>query len=143
MKPGLAEAPDAHRNANGPFRARREVLKVARHGPKTLDQAAGFLPLTGGPKPLAASAVHPEASDLARRIGAACRRELRDVLAKPDLLRRLDPAEFTDARSGLPTVQDILSELEWPGRRTGAGAAPASPAGNAFSDALKSAFKRD
>jgi len=136
VKPGLAEAPDAHRNACRPVRARRDVPKVARHGPKTLDQAAGFPPLSGGAEPLAASAVRPEASDLARRILAACGRDLRDVLAKPGLLRRLDLAEFTDARSGLPTVLDILSEVERPGGDRGRNgpcqAASANPSGNAF-----------
>ena len=114
--PGLADAIVAHRDANGPFKARRELLKVARLGPKAFEQAAGFLRVAGGPEPLDASAVHPEAYDLARRIVAACGRDLRDVMAKPDLLRQLDPAEFTDAKFGLPTVRDILAELEKPGR---------------------------
>ena len=114
--PGLADAIVAHRNTNGPFKARRELLKVARLGPKAFEQAAGFLRVAGGAEPLDASAVHPEAYDLARRIVAACGRDLRSVMAKPETLRQLDPADFTDAKFGLPTVKDILAELEKPGR---------------------------
>jgi uncharacterized protein len=114
--PGLADAIVAHRNANGPFKARRELLKVARLGPKAFEQAAGFLRVADGAEPLDASAVHPEAYDLARRIVAACGRDLRSVMAQPALLRQLDPADFTDAKFGLPTVKDILAELEKPGR---------------------------
>ena len=114
--PGLAEAIVAHRDANGPFGTRRELLKVARLGPKAFEQAAGFLRIAGGKEPLDGSSVHPEAYDLARRIVAACGRDLRAVMADPGKLRSLDPRDFTDARFGLPTVRDILAELEKPGR---------------------------
>ena len=114
--PGLAEAIVAHRDANGAFRSRRELLKVARLGPKAFEQCAGFLRIRDGSEPLDASAVHPEAYDLARRITAACGRDLRALAADPSALRGLDAAEFTDDRFGLPTVRDILSELEKPGR---------------------------
>ncbi len=114
--PGLAEAIVAHRDANGPFASRRELLKVARLGPKVFEQAAGFLRVTGGKEPLDASSVHPEAYDLARRIVAACGRDLRSVMADPSVLRAVEPRDFVDTRFGLPTVKDILAELEKPGR---------------------------
>ena len=113
--PGLAEAIVGHRDANGPFGSRRDLLKVARLGPKVFEQAAGFLRVTGK-EPLDASAVHPEAYDLARRIVAACGRDLRAVMAEPAVLRGVEPRDFVDDRFGLPTVKDILAELEKPGR---------------------------
>jgi uncharacterized protein len=114
--PGLAEAIVAHRDQNGPFATRRELLKVARLGPKAFEQAAGFLRIPGGKEPLDASSVHPEAYDVARRIVAACGRDLRSVMADPATLRRVEPRDFVDDRFGLPTVKDILAELEKPGR---------------------------
>ncbi len=114
--PGLAEAIVAHRDANGPFATRRELLKVARLGPKAFEQAAGFLRISGGKEPLDGSSVHPEAYDLARKIVAACGRDLRSVMAEPGVLKSVEPRDFVDARFGLPTVKDILAELEKPGR---------------------------
>ena len=114
--PGLAETIVAHRNANGPFGTRRELLKVSRLGPKAFEQCAGFLRIPGGKEPLDASAVHPEAYDVARRIVAACGRDVRALMADPVPLRGLDPARFADDRFGVPTVRDILAELEKPGR---------------------------
>jgi len=113
--PGLAEAIVAHRDANGPFAKRRDLLKVARLGPKVFEQAAGFLRITGGSEPLDSSSVHPEAYDIARKIVAACGRDLREVMGSPKLAA-LDPMAFVDARFGLPTIKDILLELEKPGR---------------------------
>ncbi|MBI1217192.1 MAG: S1 RNA-binding domain-containing protein [Rhodobacteraceae bacterium] len=114
--PSLAGAIVAHRDANGPFATRRELLKVARLGPRAFEQCAGFLRIPAGTEPLDASSVHPEAYDLARRIVKACGRDLRAVMAEPAKLRALDPAAFADDRFGLPTVKDILAELEKPGR---------------------------
>jgi uncharacterized protein len=114
--PGLAEAIVAHRDQNGPFATRKELLKVARLGPKAFEQAAGFLRISGGKEPLDASSVHPEAYDLARRIVAACGRDLRAVMAEPSVLKAVEPRDFVDDRFGLPTVKDILAELEKPGR---------------------------
>jgi protein Tex len=114
--PGLAEAIVAHRDANGPFATRRELLKVARLGPKAFEQAAGFLRISGGKEPLDASSVHPEAYDVARKIVAACGRDIRAIMGDGSALKRLDPAAFVDDRFGLPTVKDILAELEKPGR---------------------------
>ncbi|MES2541037.1 MAG: helix-hairpin-helix domain-containing protein, partial [Pseudomonadota bacterium] len=114
--PGLAEAIVAHRDQNGPFATRRELLKVARLGPKAFEQAAGFLRITGGKEPLDASSVHPEAYNVARKIVAACGPDIRAVMADGSALKALNPASFVDERFGLPTVKDILSELEKPGR---------------------------
>ena len=114
--PGLAEAIVAHRDANGPFGARRDLLKVARLGPKVFEQAAGFLRISGGKEPLDCSSVHPEAYDLARKIVTACGRDIRSLMADPGALKALDPRSYVDAKFGLPTVRDILAELEKPGR---------------------------
>ena len=113
---GLAEAIVNHRDANGPFSTRRELLKVARLGPKAFEQAAGFLRITGGKEPLDASSVHPEAYDIARKIVAACGRDIRSLMADPAGLKGLDPKAFVDEKFGLPTVKDIFAELEKPGR---------------------------
>ena len=114
--PGLAEAIVAHRDANGPFATRKDLLKVARLGPKAFEQAAGFLRITGGKEPLDASSVHPEAYDVARKIVSACGRDIRSLMGDGAVLKKLNPAAFVDERFGLPTVKDILSELEKPGR---------------------------
>ncbi|MFZ2872511.1 Tex family protein, partial [Zavarzinia sp.] len=112
----LAEAVIAHRNANGPFASRKDLLSVARLGPRTFEQCAGFLRIPNGAEPLDASSVHPEAYGVAKRIVAACGRDLRSLMGDAKLLKSLDPADFVDDRFGLPTVKDILSELEKPGR---------------------------
>jgi len=112
----LAQAIVDHRNAIGPFRNRRQLLEVARLGPKTFEQAAGFLRIRDGDEPLDASSVHPEAYDVAERIVKACGRDLRALMGDGAMLKSLDPRSFVDARFGLPTVKDILAELEKPGR---------------------------
>ncbi|MDE3026787.1 MAG: RNA-binding transcriptional accessory protein [Paracoccaceae bacterium] len=112
----LAEAIVTHRNQNGPFASRKDLLKVARLGPRAYEQCAGFLRIPGGTEPLDASSVHPEAYGVARKIVAACGRDLRTLMADPSKLRALDPEMFVDDRFGLPTVRDILAELEKPGR---------------------------
>ncbi|PWR20434.1 Tex family protein [Zavarzinia aquatilis] len=112
----LAEAVIAHRNANGPFASRKDLLSVSRLGPRTFEQCAGFLRISNGAEPLDASSVHPEAYGVAKKIVAACGRDLRSLMGDAKLLKSLDPADFVDARFGLPTVKDILSELEKPGR---------------------------
>ncbi len=114
--PGLAEAIVAHRDINGPFMARRDLLKVSRLGPKVFEQAAGFLRITGGKEPLDSSGVHPEAYDVARKIVSACGRDIRALMADPSALKSLDPRAFVDSRFGLPTIKDIFAELEKPGR---------------------------
>ncbi|MGP9790373.1 Tex family protein [Roseinatronobacter sp. NSM] len=112
----LAEAIVAHRDATGPFKTRKELLKVARLGPKAFEQAAGFLRIRDGAEPLDASSVHPEAYALARRIVKATGKDLTALMAAPSVLRSQEPADFVDDSFGLPTVRDILSELEKPGR---------------------------
>jgi uncharacterized protein len=112
----LAEAVVAYRDGNGAFSTRKDLLAVPRLGPRAFEQCAGFLRINGGAEPLDASAVHPEAYNVARRIVAACGRDLRQVMGDEDRLKALDPADFTDERFGLPTVRDILSELAKPGR---------------------------
>ncbi|MBM3616278.1 MAG: RNA-binding transcriptional accessory protein [Alphaproteobacteria bacterium] len=114
--PTLAESIVAHRDENGPFATRRDLLKVARLGPKAFEQAAGFLRIPDGKEPLDASSVHPEAYDLARKIVAACGRDIRRLMGDGATLKKLNPAAFVDDKFGLPTVRDILAELEKPGR---------------------------
>ncbi|MFC4728892.1 Tex family protein [Coralloluteibacterium thermophilus] len=104
------------RDERGAFRSRRALLEVPRLGEKTFEQCAGFLRINEGENPLDASAVHPEAYPVVERILARCGRQVREVIGDSAFLRSLDPAEFTDERFGLPTVRDILKELEKPGR---------------------------
>lgn len=112
----LAEAVVAHRDAAGPFASRRDLLKVARLGPRAFEQCAGFLRIANGTEPLDASAVHPEAYGVAKKIVAACGRDVRSLMGDSAALKALDPRVFVDERFGLPTVRDILAELEKPGR---------------------------
>jgi uncharacterized protein len=112
----LAEAIVAQRDREGAFRSRRALLQVPRLGPKTFELCAGFLRIRDGEEPLDASAVHPEAYAVARKIVSACGRDVRGLMSDPSALRALDPHVFVDERFGLPTVRDILAELEKPGR---------------------------
>jgi protein Tex len=112
----LADAIVFHRNQRGAFKSRKELLEVSRLGPKTFEQCAGFLRIRDGVEPLDASSVHPEAYDVATRIVKACGRDVRAVLGDSAALKKLDPRQFVDERFGLPTVRDILAELEKPGR---------------------------
>ncbi|WP_315925546.1 Tex family protein [Mesorhizobium sp. SP-1A] len=112
----LAEAIVAHRNANGPFGSRSKLLEVARLGQRTFEQCAGFLRIPNGAEPLDASAVHPEAYGVAKKIVAACGRDVRALMGDSAALKVLDPRRFVDERFGLPTVRDIIAELEKPGR---------------------------
>ncbi|MGD9477146.1 Tex family protein [Shinella sp. G-2] len=111
-----AEAIVAHRDANGPFESRKELMKVSRLGARTFEQCAGFLRIPNGKEPLDASSVHPEAYGVAKKIVAACGRDLRALMGDSAALKQLDPKVFVDERFGLPTVKDILAELEKPGR---------------------------
>jgi protein Tex len=113
---GLAEAIVAQRDSAGPFRSRRTLTKVPRLGPKAFEQCAGFLRITGGDDPLDASGVHPEAYPVVRRILAAAGTGMPGLIGNTAVLRSLRPQDFTDERFGLPTVTDILGELEKPGR---------------------------
>jgi uncharacterized protein len=113
---GLAENIVLHRDANGPFRSRRALSDVARLGPKAFEQCAGFLRIPGGDDPLDNSAVHPESYPVVRRILTAAGSDLATLIGNSPALRALRPGDFVDATVGLPTVTDILSELEKPGR---------------------------
>ncbi|SIN42316.1 Tex family protein [Micromonospora cremea] len=113
---GLAENIVLHRDANGPFRSRTELKKVARLGPKAFEQCAGFLRIPDGDDPLDSSSVHPEAYPVVRRILSRTGQDLRSVIGKSGILRGLRATDFVDDRFGLPTVTDILAELEKPGR---------------------------
>jgi uncharacterized protein len=116
LGPGLAEAIVEYRHANGAFRSRQELLKVSRLGPKAFQQSAGFLRIRDGEEPLDASAVHPEAYGVARRIVESCGRDIRSLMGDTAKLRGLKPQDFVSDGFGLPTVKDILTELEKPGR---------------------------
>ncbi|MEV0724407.1 Tex family protein [Micromonospora purpureochromogenes] len=113
---GLAENIVLHRDANGPFRSRAELKKVPRLGPKAFEQCAGFLRIPGGDDPLDSSSVHPEAYPVVRRILASTGQDLRSLIGKSAILRGLRATDFVDETFGLPTVTDILAELEKPGR---------------------------
>jgi uncharacterized protein len=113
--PALAESIVTHRDANGPFPARTALKEVPRLGPKAFELCAGFLRVRGD-DPLDASAVHPESYPVVRRIVSAAGSDVRSLLGNRTVLRSLRPADFVDDFFGLPTVTDILAELEKPGR---------------------------
>ncbi|GAA0627792.1 Tex family protein [Streptomyces crystallinus] len=113
---GLAENIVAHRDAHGPFRSRKALKDVARLGPKAYEQCAGFLRIRGGDDPLDASSVHPEAYPVVRRMVKTTGSEVAALVGNTAALRSLRPDDFVDETFGLPTVTDILRELEKPGR---------------------------
>ncbi|MFE3775804.1 Tex family protein, partial [Streptomyces sp. NPDC059122] len=113
---GLAENIVTHRDGNGPFRSRKALKDVQRLGPKAYEQCAGFLRIRGGDDPLDASSVHPEAYPVVRRMVQAANSEVGALIGNTAALRALRPADFVDDSFGLPTVTDILQELEKPGR---------------------------
>ncbi|MFF0679330.1 Tex family protein [Streptomyces tendae] len=112
----LAENIVAHRDANGPFTSRTALKKVSRLGPKAYEQCAGFLRIRGGDDPLDASSVHPEAYPVVRRMVKTAGQEVAGLIGNTSVLRSLRPEQFVDETFGLPTVTDILRELEKPGR---------------------------
>ncbi len=112
----VAESIVAHRDQHGPFRSRGALLDVPRLGPKAFEQCAGFLRIRGGEDPLDTSAVHPEAYPVVRRILESTGRGMAELIGNTTVLRALRAAEFTDEKFGVPTVTDIISELEKPGR---------------------------
>ncbi|MCK1362732.1 Tex family protein [Bradyrhizobium sp. 199] len=113
---GLAQSIVAHRDANGPFKSRKALKEVPRLGPKAFEQCAGFLRILGGEDPLDASGVHPEAYPVVRRILSATKSDIKALIGSSDIVRALKPKDFVDETFGLPTVTDILRELEKPGR---------------------------
>jgi protein Tex len=112
----LAQNIVQHRDTNGPFKSRKELKQVPRLGPKAFEQCAGFLRINDGADPLDASGVHPEAYPVVRRILAATRSDIKALIGNAEIVRQLKPQTFVDDTFGLPTVTDILRELEKPGR---------------------------
>ena len=106
----------AFRAEHGPLRSRRELLKVARLGPKAFEQAAGFLRIRGAKNPLDASAVHPESYDVVERMAADVGVAVASLVGRPDMVRTLELTRYVDERRGEPTLRDIVAELEKPGR---------------------------
>ena len=116
LGPSLAQNIVAHRDAQGAFPSRAALKKVVGLGPRAFEQCAGFLRIQGGKEPLDASAVHPEAYGVARKIVAACGRDIRQIMGNGAALKGIRPEAFVDESFGLPTIRDILAELEKPGR---------------------------
>jgi uncharacterized protein len=114
--PGLAQSIVQHRDVNGPFKSRKALKEVPRLGPKAFEQCAGFLRINDGEDPLDASGVHPEAYPVVRRILAATKSDIKALIGNAEIVRQLKPQTFVDETFGLPTVTDILRELEKPGR---------------------------
>ncbi|MGV2932847.1 Tex family protein [Vreelandella venusta] len=112
----IAENIVAQRNVKGAFKSRKELLEVSRLGPKTFEQCAGFLRISNAENPLDASAVHPEAYTLVERIAKQNSRDIKGLIGDSTTLKALKPADFADERFGVPTVSDILKELDKPGR---------------------------
>ena len=112
----LAKNIVAHRAQNGPFRSRKQVLEVPRFGPKAFEQAAGFLRIHGAGDPLDNSAVHPESYDVVARMAKDLGVDVKGLVGNKELAKKIDIARYVDERRGLPTLKDILDELEKPGR---------------------------
>jgi protein Tex len=113
---GLAQSIVQHRDANGPFKSRKALKNVPRLGPKAFEQCAGFLRINDGEDPLDKSGVHPEAYPLVRKILEATKSDIKTLIGNVEVLRKVQPKTFVDDTFGLPTVTDILRELEKPGR---------------------------
>jgi len=116
LNAGLAANIVGYRDANGAFRSREDLRKVPRLGDKTFEQAAAFLRVPNGDNPLDASSVHPEAYPVVERIIVDLKRPIKELLGDSRVLKAVNASNYIDERFGLPTVQDILKELEKPGR---------------------------
>src|SRR5205823_14519102 len=114
--PGLAQGIVQHRDANGAFKSRKALKNVPRLGAKAFEQSAGFLRINGGDDPLDASGVHPEAYPVVRRMLASTKSDIKTLIGNSEVVRQLKPQDFVNDTFGLPTVTDILRELEKPGR---------------------------
>lgn len=114
--PVLAKNMVIHRNEHGPFPDRKSIKKVARLGDKVFEQAAGFLRIRGAKNPLDNSAVHPERYSLVQQMARDLNSQLEDLLGQPDLRKKIDVQRYTSEEVGLPTLQDIMEELNKPGR---------------------------
>lgn len=116
ITPTIAENIVEYRDEHGSFATRKQLLKVPRLGPKAFEQCAGFLRINGGDDPLDASAVHPEAYSVARRIATQTGKDFNSLIGNTAVLSKLQPSDFADGTFGVPTVKDIIGELEKPGR---------------------------
>ncbi|WLP86913.1 Tex family protein [Corynebacterium stationis] len=116
VNPTLADNIVAYRNENGKFTTRKELKKVPRLGPKAYEQSAGFLRITGGADPLDSSAVHPEAYPVVQKIVKSTGLSVEELIGNTRVLNTLQPADFADDTFGIPTVTDIIAELDKPGR---------------------------
>jgi protein Tex len=112
----LAQNIVVYRDSNGRFMQRKDLLKVPRLGPKAYEQAAGFLRISNGSNPLDASAVHPEAYPLVEKIGSMHQKSVDQIIGNSSFLKSINPAEFADENFGVPTITDIIKELDKPGR---------------------------
>ena len=112
----LAQRIVSWRESNGAFDTRQDLLKVSGFGPKTFEQAAGFLRIRGGSNPLDMTGVHPETYEVVQNILSKTGRSVQELMGRSEVLKALPAAQFASAQFGLVTVQDILSELEKPGR---------------------------
>lgn len=116
VNPTLADNIVAYRNENGKFTTRKELKKVPRLGPKAYEQSAGFLRITDGADPLDSSAVHPEAYPVVQKIAKSTGLSVDELIGNTRVLNTLQPADFADDTFGIPTVTDIIAELDKPGR---------------------------
>ncbi len=116
LNQNIAENIVQWRDENGAFKARTELKKVARLGPKAFEQAAGFLRIMNGKNPLDGSAVHPEAYDVVKKIAANSNRDVKTIIGDGMFLKSVKAADYTDDKFGIPTITDIIEELEKPGR---------------------------
>jgi uncharacterized protein len=116
LGPKLAANIVSHRDSNGPFKNRQELKQVMGFGAKTFELAAGFLRIRNSTNPLDGSAVHPESYSVVEKIASRTGIEIHKLIGADSILRKLDPSDFTDQNFGVPTVRDILRELEKPGR---------------------------
>jgi uncharacterized protein len=116
LSAAIAENVVAQRNVQGAFKSRQALLEVSRLGPKTFEQCAGFLRISNADNPLDASAVHPEAYVVVERMAKQSGRDVKGLIGDSATLKSLNPADFADERFGVPTVSDILAELDKPGR---------------------------
>ncbi|WP_303293117.1 Tex family protein [Marinobacter sp. ST-43] len=116
LNPSIAQNIVDFRNQNGKFTSRKQLLKVSRLGDRTFEQAAGFLRIAGGENPLDRSSVHPEAYGVVEAIAERNGKRVEDILGDSAFLRSLNPQDYVTEQFGLPTIKDIISELEKPGR---------------------------
>lgn len=116
LTPALARNIVEYRNQNGPFKSREELMKVARFGEKVFEQAAGFLRIREAENPLDASAVHPESYEIVNKMAKDLNCSVKDLMTSAELRKQLDLTKYLTDKTGLPTLTDILSELEKPGR---------------------------